>query len=329
MPSERNPHRRLARFISMRASAKHGSTIYQVVGNVENLNTSYCMPECGSGPLDLAGLRIWIDRMVRDYESILAERGSQVPTRDTRNDLRHLEGLQQALTGGSSRKNGAKDLVLRLVVSGVVQFSHHAREYPRGVVPEQLVIDMATFALWPLIEASVLPDEWAEVLAEASSPLIATVVEAARSSRAHSHDVTPDRLGAVLSRYEYGPGIACLLGEMADPRRSGPLLSVMAFMSGVEEPPLLRNGHSVVYWLLGGVAAGVASDHIAEQVFDQLSASASGGAQTTDGSLDEYDDSEHWRHNHSTAPHVGSGSHPQSSGFISQLIDDLVNGHPH
>ena len=129
----------------------------------------------------LPALRLWIDRLATDYEKILSEEVSDLSWRERKAYRKALRSLKQTCHG---RLEGpAKDRIRELIAAGIVGYGIAQTPLPQGRVPKQVIVDLATFALWPLVITPNLTERHFRSLAEITTKPLADLVWKARLSR--------------------------------------------------------------------------------------------------------------------------------------------------
>ncbi|MCB5180555.1 hypothetical protein [Streptomyces antimicrobicus] len=252
------PHAGSVESVRMDARARGSGQVFQVVGGTQYVVQHQHHHQRGGGvPLGLPELRIWIDRLVRDYRvHVGAQRG--------RGGRRQLEALQREFGGaaGAGRRDG-KERVRRLVAAGAVQYLQEAARVPSEPLPVVVMADVAVFALWPVVQAPDLPPDWQDQLAELTTPRLAALVAQARASAAEGRPVAVDAFARVLADKPFAHGILALLEDLADPRGAGACLTALALAARVPAPPR-KAPRALLGWLLGvgtgAVAGGAAAD---------------------------------------------------------------------
>lgn len=194
-----------------------------------------------TAPLDLLTLRRWIDRIAADHrERAEADRGH----------AERVSSVRAALDDEAAEEQ--RDVVRRLLVAGVCGYLAHAGDESPPRLPEQVLLDVVVFALWPVVTARKLPRDWQGQLAEITSPRLAALVERTRRSGGAAEE-----FARAVARRSLYPAMSALFDDLADPRRGGALLTSMALVGGLPKP---STGHArtVLSWVVG-VAGGAAA----------------------------------------------------------------------
>lgn len=206
---------------------------------------------CGNAaPLDLFTLRRWVERVAADYRALT----DAVPEH-----VRHVDSVRAHLA--DSAGEGEQDLhrngVRRLLVAGICGYVARAGQAPRVPLPEQVLLDLVVFALWPVITARRLPPGWQGELAELTSPRLAALVDLARSRWRPGDGEAAEAFARSVARRSLHPAMAALFDDLADPRRGGALLTSMALVGGLPQPTT-EHPREVFAWVVGLVGGGAA-----------------------------------------------------------------------
>ncbi|WP_239342508.1 toll/interleukin-1 receptor domain-containing protein [Frankia sp. CiP3] len=267
-------------------------------------------------PPDLLTQRRWVAKITADYEQAVAAKEIPGDRKQRRQDHRELEQLARTLDGSP---DGAGKKVLRgLLASGVVTYCPHLGELPDDSLPEQVGLDLAYFALWPLITARKLPKDWADDLAEISSPSLASLVEAVRSATARGVKIGTDDFQRLLAQTPVAFGILNMLQDLNDPARGAAALLAVAKAGSRSEPPRGAGAKIMVTWLALAASAGAAgpfgvdaerhASGLADGLWDWLTDHHSGAGY---GGSSEFD------------PFGGSGDRHTSA--LDQLVEGLFH----
>ncbi|MFJ5548437.1 hypothetical protein [Streptomyces sp. NPDC093225] len=263
------------------ARARGRAQVHQVVGgsqHVEHHHVEHHHHYGGGGaaPLGLPELRLWIDRLATDYRALV--RAGEVPggRREIAGRQRELDALTDQLAGAAGRRDGA-DQLRRLLAAGAARYLAEAGTGPSAdPLPEALVVDLAVFALWPVVQAPRLPPEWQSELGALTSPRLAALVDRVRETRA-----APDALVRALAGGQVAPGVLALLDDLADPRGAGACLTALALAAGMPPPPQRAGAGAVLGWLLGaGALTALAAEHgpgLAERAWRWIEDEVRGG----------------------------------------------------
>lgn len=227
------------------ARAHDQGRVYQVGHGVQYITNAYYGDSSRQpAPLDLPHLRKWIDQLLGDYRDLLSRQGSSAPQRH----LWHLERVQGLVADPPARPG--KDAVRRLVVAGVVEYVALSRAVA-APASEHVVLDMVVFALWPVVRAPALPDDWWDHLAGITSPRLAAEVANARRDPA----TTCESFTRAVAAEPFGQAALSLLEDLADPARGGPALTAMAMACRLPEPAVRKGPRTVFAWFVTGAAA--------------------------------------------------------------------------
>ncbi|MEE1938530.1 hypothetical protein V1L54_03730 [Streptomyces sp. TRM 70361] len=201
-------------------------------------------------PLDLPALRSWVGRIAADYRAAVEDAGDRASIAHVRQINLVRAGLDDSGPGSERRR----DVVRRLVVGGVIGYLAGPGTPPDEPVPEQILLDLIVFSLWPVVTARKLPSGWQGELARITSPRLAALVERARAERRP----TAETFARAVADKSFSSAMATLFDDLADPRRGGALLTAMAIAGGLPAPPTgRRGGRKVAAWALA-VAGGAA-----------------------------------------------------------------------
>ena len=261
--------------VDARASG-HSDIRMVVQGTQHNVENYYYIDSSGGPahlrPFDLPNLRIWIDRITADYRHLLADKQLEVPEKETASQLRQLDGLRQSVNDPSARVNG-KNAMRRLLAGGVAQYLSRAGQLPTGPIPEQLILDVTVFALWPVLEAPGLPSTWQQDLAELTSPRVATITATARDIATAGNRVDVETFARALSAKPVTRAVLNLFEDLGDPGSGGAALTAIALASGLPKPPQTGGAKAIATWAfgaLGGAAIGVTASDIDTKVDELL-----------------------------------------------------------
>ncbi|MGW7420705.1 hypothetical protein ACWGJB_11670 [Streptomyces sp. NPDC054813] len=127
-------------------------------------------------------------------------------------------------------------------------------------MPEQVAVDFATFALWPIVEAPKLPEDWAEALQRITSEPVARIVMHARVSRHQGSPMTVMQFSRALAAVPVAAGILALLHDLNDPRRGGSALTAVSLAHNGSRPPLGSSAKTLALWTLAAAASGIVGD---------------------------------------------------------------------
>lgn len=214
-------------------------------------------------PLDLLTLRLWVDRIAADYRAMVKETGDRAGAAH----VRQIDLVRAGLDDSGPENERRKDVVRRLVVAGIVGYLARPGAPPDEPVPEQILLDLIVFSLWPVVTAKKLPPGWQGDLAQITSPRLAALVERARAER----KPTAETFARAVANKSFSSAMVTFFDDLADPRRGGALLTAMAIAGGLPAPPTgRREGKKVAKWVLA-IAGGAA---LAEALRDRDSRAA-------------------------------------------------------
>ncbi len=209
-------------------------------------------------PLDLPALRLWIDRIKADYFAMVEDTGD-------RGGVTHLEPINLVRAGlddAGPDSERRKDTIRRIIVVGIISYLARPCTPPDEPLPEQILLDLIVFALWPVVTAENLPMGWQGELAQITSPRLAALVERSRAERRPRAEA----FARAVANKSFSSAMATLFDDLADPHRGGALLTAIAIASGLPAPPVgRREGKRVAAWVLA-IAGGAA---LAEAVGDR------------------------------------------------------------
>ncbi|MBK3584490.1 hypothetical protein [Streptomyces sp. PvR018] len=322
--------------IHQQARAKGHAQIHQVHGT-QNVVHHYHYPGDSAGaPLALPDLRVWIERLASDYRALITA-GDLPPQRRRRTDgLGQLDSLRNELDGAGGPRHG-KDQLRRLLAAGAAQYLHQAARLPTDPLPESVMVDLAVFALWPVVQSPRLLDGWQDHLAELTAPRLAMMVSQAREASQRGHPVPADVFSRALADRPFAHGILALLEDLSDPRGSGACLTPIALAGGFLPPPRNAGAKAVLGWLLGagaGAAGGVGAveaSETAEQAWRWLQDSVRRSGTPASGSagLDHQDVDQPrgsgGRGARPGGPEADPGAGHQSGRGSGGFIDDLFS----
>lgn len=270
-------------------------------------------------PPDLAGLRLWIARLVRDYEQIAEAKKQDLTKRELREYRKALTSIQQACAG---QANGAgKDRIRELVAAGVVSYASKGHELPRELVPEQLIIDLAVHSLWPLIVVPNLPKTYFKDLTEVSSEPIARLVAHARLSRTTGSLMTAQTFGRALAAVQFAPGVLNLLNDLADPKRGGCAFAAITLANTGSLPPHKSYSKAAVLWVLSAAVVGVIGNR-ADALLTSLITWLDENASSSSGSSSHHAYDHHGSASFEPHGHHHSGSN-QNEG-LARIVEDFL-----
>lgn len=212
-----------------------------------------------SAPLDLFTLRLWIDRVTANYRALVEREGDRVGAAH----LKRVDAVRAGLDD-SSGVDPRKDVVRRLLVAGIAGYLTRAEEIPRTPLPEQILLDLIVFCMWPVITAKRLPQGWQGELAEITSPRLAALVERARATRRSGDEAAAEAFARAVANRSFSSAMLTLFDDLGDPRRGGGLLTSMAVVGGLPQPPTGR-ARKVFRWVMGIVGGAAVLDAVLDR----------------------------------------------------------------
>jgi hypothetical protein len=201
-------------------------------------------------PLNLLALRLWVNRIAADYRTMVENAGDPVAAAH----LRQIDLVLAGLDDSGLENERRRDVIRRLLVAGIIAYLARPGPPPVQPLPEQILLDLIVFSLWPVVTAKRLPPDWQGDLAQITSPRLAALVERARDERRP----TPETFARTVANRSFSSAMVTFFDDLADPRRGGALLTAMAVAGGLPAPPTgRRHGKKVAAWTLaiGGGAA--------------------------------------------------------------------------
>lgn len=260
-----------------------------------------------SAPLDLIGLRLWLDRIVTDYRELIEPQGRHRrpgPHREPHHSATAGRGRHCLLVLETVRGNMAhpeceegKRALRSLVAGGIVAYLGGGPRTPGERVPEVVLLDLLVFAMWPIVTAEYLPRHWQESLAELTSPRLAALVDEARLGRGDGDPQAAEAFARAVANRSFARAVLMLCDDLADPARGAPVLTALTVAAEVPQPGR-SDARGLLRWALGvgtGVAAGVAMSHgealgeYVEQLLAEFRPDDAGGGAPTDGGPDGED----------------------------------------
>jgi hypothetical protein len=269
----------------------------------------------GDSP-DLPQLRVWISRLAADYEQMI--RAENLPL--TRAEKRkHQNALRSARNSCDGKVGGVgKERIRELIAVGVSRYQPVGGLPPDGLLPEQIAIDFAVSALWPLVVVPKLPKSYLDDLSQISSEPLARLVAHARLARTSGPGMGVQKFGEAVANSAFAPGVLNLLNDLADPRRGGCALTAASIAGSGSMPPHRTSPKVVAVWLLSAAAAGVVgnrADDALTNVVDWLSQSAHDSTAS------------HSEGHHSASVGGSGGGHgnPQQGEGLAHFIEELIH----
>ncbi len=249
-------------------------------------------------PLDLPAIREWISSLADDYARSLRGGGPgsrRKAAKEAKSLAAELDAVSDDLAGSFGNAK-AEDVLRRLLAVGLVQYVKVVGRVPQGAAPEQVILDVTAFALWPVVQARELPRDWQGTLARLTSPRMAELVAAARSVDAAQ---SPGNFGAftgLLARRPVSQGALNLLHDLGDQKRGGSALTALALAADLPRPDHTQRGKTAITWIFAALAGGAlgaegtnaaaAINRVADEVWDWItdSVTAGHGTPATSGS---------------------------------------------
>ncbi|MEW2082020.1 hypothetical protein [Streptomyces sp. NPDC005283] len=276
--------------ISLEARATgHGQTYQVVHGKQRIVHHHHYHGDGLPAPLPLPDLQLWIARLAADYRALVKAGDGPSGRREAAGHGRQLDVLERELAGSAGRRNG-KDPLRRLLAAGAAQYLDRASRVPTDPLPEQLMVDLAVFALWPVIEAPALPVDWQDHLAALTTPRLAVLVSQVRQLGIRGKAVAPDAFGRALADKPFAHGVLALLEDLADPRGGGACLTAISLAGRVPPPPQKASAKAVLGWLLAGGTVAIEGPDLAEHAWHWLQDMAGGATPRPRGGSGDIDD---------------------------------------
>jgi hypothetical protein len=168
--------------------------------------------------------------------------------------LRQIDLVLAGLDDSGLENERRRDVIRRLLVAGIIGYLARPGPPPDQPVPEQILLDLIVFSLWPVVTARKLPPGWQGDLAQITSPRLAALVERTRDERRPA----PETFARTVANRSFSSAMVTFFDDLADPRRGGALLTAMAVAGGLPAPPTgRRHGKRVAAWTLA-IAGGTA-----------------------------------------------------------------------
>jgi hypothetical protein len=279
-------------------------------------------------PMDLPQLRFWLARLASDYEKILAEKNPPLTKRQKKDHRKALDSVKQTCDGNANGQG--KSRVRELIAAGAISYGLSRHQPPDEPIPEQLIVDFAVFALWPLIVVPELPETYFDDLRTISSEPLARLVAHARLSRMTKSAMSAEDFSRALAGTNVARGVLNLLNDLADPQRGGCAFTAISIASTGTVPHGRPSPKVIAMWVLAAAGAGIIgnrADDAVTNAWDWLLDNADKhtvpqggthvGSHSSSGSGSQ--DHHHQSHNnHSHNNHSGDG--------LLNVIDDIIQG---
>jgi hypothetical protein len=270
-----------------------------------------------NGLLDLPQLRVWIARLASDYEQVL--RSGQLPLTSTEK-RKYRDAIRSAANSCEGKVSGSgKGRIRELIAVGVSGFYPIGELPPNSLLPEQIAIDFAVSALWPLVIVPKLPKSYLDDLSQISSEPLARQVAHARLARTSGPGMSVDAFGRAIANSAFAPGVLNLLNDLADPRRGGCALTAASIAGSGNKPPQEKPFKIAAAWLLSAAAAGV----VGNRADDALTNTLDWLHQSAHNSATSHGDGHSASGNHSGGNHGNHGNRQSGEGaarFIEEFI---------
>ncbi|MCG5445982.1 hypothetical protein NIE79_004511 [Micromonospora sp. NIE79] len=270
--------------VQMSATATGDSSIYQVGSGSQHITVNNFSAR---EPLDLAGLRAWMDRLAQACAVAVDASADSTVKRSARVRAAMIEDIRRDLAE-SGRQTKGKDCIRRLLTTGMVQYHVSVNRAPQ-TPSERMLLDLFVFTLSPVIQAPRLPKGWHGHLAELTSPLIAQVVIEAREAATKRRPNDPLLLTRALATFQLTGAASNLLEDFGDPARGYGVVAAVAMAARLPVPSN-PGARSLLTWLVAATAGGVAGAATAETgtkwIIDMLSGV---GGKTLSGNDDATD----------------------------------------
>jgi len=178
----------------------------------------------------------------------------------------------RALLLGQVASDSILEDVRLLLAGGVLQWKATDLNDLENVA--LLVPSIAFAALWPLVIADDLPQDWPFALQEITSPELARQIANLRQERSDVPYVNVAmRLMQELAKPSLALGVHNLFDDLRDPTRGGAALIALATARDSKQPPQMPDIAALLKWLLVGAAAGIVgnrADALVVQVWNWL-----------------------------------------------------------
>jgi hypothetical protein len=243
-------------------------------------------------PLDLPALRQWISSLADDYAKSLARgspRSGRKAAKAANSVAAELDAVSDDLAGsfGNAR---AEDVLRRLLAVGLVQYVTKVGRVPLDAAPERVILDVTAFALWSVVQARRLPEDWQGALARLTSPRMAELVAAARSVDAAQSTENFGVFAGLLAKRPISQGALNLLRDLGDQKRGGSALTALALAADLPRPDHKQREKSAVVWMFTALAAGAlaaegtnaaaAVNRVVDEMWDWITDSVAAGHGT-------------------------------------------------
>jgi hypothetical protein len=206
-------------------------------------------------PMDLPQLRFWLARLASDYEKILTERNPPLTKRQKKDHRKALASVKQTCEGNENGQGRTR--VRELIAAGAISYGLSRHKPPDELIPEQLIIDFAVFALWPLVIVPKLPSNYFDDLRIVSSEPLARLVTHARLSRMTKSPMSAEDFSRALANSNVAAGVRNLLNDLADPQRGGCAFTAISIASTGTVPHGRTSPKVIAMWVLAAAGAGI------------------------------------------------------------------------
>ena len=243
-------------------------------------------------PLDLPQIRQWLGRLASDSADPAASDRRSFFRKTHKTAPSHEDELTalDANLAGLLGRSRAEDVLRRLLALGTVQFVKAVGRIPTDAAAADVVMDVAAFALWSIVQAPALPADWQAALARLSSPRMADLVAQARDADAARKAENFTVFVQVLASRPPSLGVRNLLDDLSDQRRGGAALVALALAAGLPEPDPRKREKAAATWLftalLGGALGAEGSNlatavnRLTEEAWDWVTDSVDPAAST-------------------------------------------------
>jgi hypothetical protein len=252
-------------------------------------------------PLDLPLIRQWLGTLTPAGAD--SARGGRYrllrkTARPGQSDQDEVKALTDNLSGVLGR-SPTEDILRRHLALGVVQYVKRIGRVPVDAKAEDVVLDVAAFALWSVVQAPVLPSDWEEVLARLTSPRMTGLVARAREADAARNRDNFAIFYAILASSPVSQGARNFMEDLSDPRRGGSALASLALAADLPKPDPRQRHKAAIAWVLTAVFSGAlgaegghladAIDRMAEDVWHELTGELGthGHVGSHDGVIDD------------------------------------------
>ena len=273
--------------VHLDVNASGHSRVYQVGQGIQNVNNYIGRAE--HSPITSIELHHWLSRAAEDFRRISAARGFDLPPKELASIS---DGLDRAIVVLGDLTQERTDSVRHLLIGGLVHHLSECGTPPVQPLPEQVILDIAVSALWPLVTAPNVPPSWMDDVVTITSPRIGALVAEARRLTSSSKLVTPQSFARALASQSFARGMANLLDDLSDPKRGGPIVTALAVAAHVAPPPHKASLKAMSGWLFAaamGTELAIRDDAVQTRIDSIISdlVNTLRGSRRSGGLLDE------------------------------------------